>query len=417
MAIIDSAPFQRLRGIKQLATTSLVYHGAEHTRFGHSLGVMHLASAVLESVTDKNPGLFDTATRDWYRQILRIIGLTHDLGHAPFSHASETLFEGNLEHEDYTRKILLETEVGTCIRKIGAETRQKYGEKFDITPELIWMIYDGTDVLNEQYISPDFQFLKSFMDGELDCDKMDYLLRDSYYCGVQYGHYDLDRLVESFTVYRSDDGSALRLAIERGGVHAVEEFVLARYFMFLQVYFHKTRRLLDKRLTDCLGDILPGGYFPTDVYEYLEWNDAKVMREIDKSRTMRSARAFLERETMSCIYATNVHMNKEGGMVFGIMENSLAARLAESGLSEEDVSLHLVSDRPRKPVHAISEEALDERGIPVVVGHQKEPVSILDESLLLASLKKEIHIQRLYVSNEYKVEAERIVQELLEKSL
>ena len=112
LKIINSAPFQRLRNIRQLATTYLVYHGAEHTRFGHSLGVMHLTSRVFDSVTKKVPKLFSENEEEnraiiaWYRQILRLIGLTHDLGHAPFSHASEELFENGKKHEDYTKQIM-----------------------------------------------------------------------------------------------------------------------------------------------------------------------------------------------------------------------------------------------------------------------------------------------------------------------
>ena len=117
LKIINSAPFQRLRNIRQLATTYLVYHGAEHTRFGHSLGVMHLASRVFDSIVQKNPLLFSNDVEqnkkkiDFYRQILRLIGLTHDLGHAPFSHASEELFEDKFKHEDYTKEILFNTEI------------------------------------------------------------------------------------------------------------------------------------------------------------------------------------------------------------------------------------------------------------------------------------------------------------------
>jgi HD superfamily phosphohydrolase len=115
--IIDSGPFQRLRNIHQLATTYLVYHGAEHTRFGHSIGVMHLVTRAFDSVVKEKSNLFRADPREneavviWYRQILRLIALVHDLGHAPFSHASEQLFPGKITHENYTKKIIEETEV------------------------------------------------------------------------------------------------------------------------------------------------------------------------------------------------------------------------------------------------------------------------------------------------------------------
>ena len=171
--IIGSKPFQRLRYIKQLATTYLVYHGAEHTRFGHSIGVMHLVSKTFDAVIGKNPGLFsDDDNKNqvlikYYRQVLRLIALTHDLGHAPFSHASEDLFPDRKMHENYTKEIIENTEIAEYINEIGKEFQEKHGECYKITPQLLWMIYDG-DVLNPEYVTPDFKFLQSFMDGELD---------------------------------------------------------------------------------------------------------------------------------------------------------------------------------------------------------------------------------------------------------
>jgi len=102
-------PFQRLRNIKQLAMTYLVFHGAEHTRFGHSLGVMHLVSNAFRTAISNGPDFLSMEKIDWYEQILRLIALLHDIGHAPFSHGSDLVFPNGMEHEDYTEKIIKET--------------------------------------------------------------------------------------------------------------------------------------------------------------------------------------------------------------------------------------------------------------------------------------------------------------------
>ena len=130
--IINSQPFQRLRNIKQLAMTYLVFHGAEHTRFGHSLGVMHLVTKAFRSAI-KNGTAYTFQNVEWYVQVLRLIALTHDLGHAPFSHASESVFPDGLEHEDFTEKIIKETCIADTILKIGRQFQEKYGESFNIT--------------------------------------------------------------------------------------------------------------------------------------------------------------------------------------------------------------------------------------------------------------------------------------------
>ena len=297
LKIVNSAPFQRLRNIRQLATTYLVYHGAEHTRFGHSLGVMHLVARVFDSVTSKTPNLFSDDSSEnkirtiWYRQILRLIALTHDLGHSPFSHASEGLFASELEHEHYTKTIIEDTIISRYIVEIGNSLHEGLCKEFvlssdelikkykvrPITPQLLWMIYGEKTAIHDEYIWPDFIFLKSFMDSELDCDKMDYLLRDSLYCGVTYGKYDLDRFVSILTAYKDKDKNILSLAICSGGIQAFEEFVLARYFMFIQVYFHKTRRCLDRLLVEGIKEILPEGIFPEKIDDYLKWDDTYVL--------------------------------------------------------------------------------------------------------------------------------------------
>lgn len=385
--IIDSKPFQRLRGIKQLSLTYLVYHGAEHTRFGHSLGVTHLVTRAFRAVISNNETLFqnEKAKIAWYEQILRLIALTHDLGHAPFSHGSESVFPDGLEHEDFTEKIVLNTEIADFINEIGKEFVAEYGEDYNITPELICSIYQGKSTGN-----PDFIFLKKFMDSELDCDKMDYLLRDSVYCGVNYGKYDLERLLSSLTAYRQEQNTFL--AIQKGGIHAFEEFVLARYFMFVQVYFHKTRRFLDKMLVDFLTANLPEGRYPDNVEEYLCWNDARVWNMIEnKESTNESAARLIGRKIMKCVYESPVHSDIAQIQMYNLIKSDLKKLCGEE---------NLLLDSADKMTHKIplKYEIDSEQAIPITLDYSEKPSTISTESGIIKKMTEPINILRIYVN-------------------
>ncbi len=414
--IIDSKPFQRLRNIKQLATTYLVYHGAEHTRFGHSLGVMHLVSKTFDSVVSKNPNLFSANESEnkkkclYYRQILRLIALTHDLGHAPFSHASEDLFLNKKKHEDYTRDILFNTEISDYIKEIGRKFQKEHGAEFPITPQLLSMIYEG-NALESGYVTPDFQFLQGFMDGELDCDKMDYLLRDSKFCGVSYGKYDLERFISTLTVYKSKN--TMKLAIEKGGIQALEEFILARYFMFIQVYFHKTRRYFDKQLVKALKEILPDGHYPEDVNEFLQWDDHRVIYELKQSDSP-GVRPFLDRITMTCVYETPAHGGTTETDKFNMILNYL-----KSGCKEE----HILIDKVDKAAHKltpsifVSNDKEDDSGKSIIILDRKTstPRNLMEESRILNGITEPINIRRIYVDKSEVDMARKKINEILGK--
>lgn len=408
--IIDSKPFQRLRYIKQLATTNLVYHGAEHTRFGHSLGVMHLVSKTFDAVTEKNPKLFSGKQKDnekkckYYRQILRLIALTHDLGHAPFSHASEELFPAKKRHEDYTKDIIFNTEIADYINEIGRKFQQEHGEEYCITPQIIWMIYNG-DVFEDGYVTPDFQFLQGFMDGELDCDKMDYLLRDSMFCGVSYGTYDLERFISTLTVYKSE--KTMKLAIEKGGIQALEEFILARYFMFIQVYFHKTRRYFDKQLVKALKVILPEEHYPESTETFLEWDDNRVMYELKKS-THPDVKAFVERKTMTCVYETPAHAGSAEVDKFDMIRNRLQEKCQKKSIliDKVDKAAHKLL-----PLYFATKDKDDDSGKAIIILDRKasKPRNLMEESRILNSIIEPINICRIYVD---KSEAEKAKKEM-----
>jgi HD superfamily phosphohydrolase len=279
--LIDHHVVQRLRRIRQLGTSSLLYHGAEHSRFGHALGVLELATRVLEAVRRKRPDLFES-DRDYGRllQLARLAGLLHDVGHSPFSHASEDLFPqknaaGKYTHEDYTAALIVDSPLATAIRR---NFRRWSIKPQDIVDVFVDPAAHGTVGI----------LLQDLLAGELDADRMDYLSRDSLYAGVAYGRFDRDRLLDSITAVEDDDG-VLHLAVEMGGLQALEGFLLARYFMFQQVYLARVRRFYDLALVRFLETVLPGGVYPTPakLRQYLAWDDIHVL-ELSRRKAPRN---------------------------------------------------------------------------------------------------------------------------------
>lgn len=276
--IIDTFEFQRLRRIRQVGLTSYVYHGAEHSRFGHSLGVMHLAGEAFNSIWAKKGRLIEKRlgwsesgkkTREKLYHTARLAGLLHDVGHAPFSHTGEReLFPSGLRHEDYTVRLVSSGEIGKIIDESASQT--------GVSSE------DVRNILHARGLHP-AQFIRELISSPWDVDKMDYLLRDSHYCGVEYGRYDLRRLIGSLTLEEVTQKSEPRLAIEEGGIHVLEALIAARYFMFTQVYFHDVRRAYDLVLTEFVKELLqdergepvyPG---PDKMDEFLRWDDSRVL--------------------------------------------------------------------------------------------------------------------------------------------
>ena len=220
--LIDSAEFQRLRRIKQLGLAMFTYQGAEHSRFTHSLGVMHLMTRALKLLGAHHP------ISDEARIVGRASALLHDLGHGPFSHVIEKVFR--FHHEDWSRAIVLDpaTEVNHVLRRFDASL-----------PEKLAALY------RHEY-SP--AFISQLVSSQLDCDRMDYLLRDSLMTGAKYGIYDLEWVLHALKIDEQSD----RVYVEAKGLYAVEEYLQARYYMFRQVYFHRTLRSAEAVLVSTL---------------------------------------------------------------------------------------------------------------------------------------------------------------------
>ncbi|MBK3495687.1 HD domain-containing protein [Viridibacillus sp. YIM B01967] len=218
--LVGTREFQRLRRIKQLGTTYLVFHGAEHSRFNHSLGVYEIVRRMVDDVFKGRPEWDESE-----RLVVLCAALLHDLGHGPFSHAFEHVFD--LDHEEYTRHIIMgDTEVNEVLRRVASDFPQKV-----------------SNVIAKTYVNKQ---VVSMISSQIDADRMDYLQRDAYYTGVSYGHFDMERILR---VMRPRED---QVVIKSSGMHAIEDYIMSRYQMYWQVYFHPVSRSAEVILTKIL---------------------------------------------------------------------------------------------------------------------------------------------------------------------
>ncbi|MCK4821991.1 HD domain-containing protein, partial [bacterium] len=312
--VLDSRPFQRLRQIHQLAMTYLVYPGATHRRFEHSLGVMELADRVYNVVTNPNnvehesvrnilPEYESIEHKYWHR-VLKIAALCHDLGHLPFSHAAEEeLLPEGWDHERITAEIIRSDEMQQIWKQMIVTPKPDDIIKVAIGPKKARELKfnDWETILSEIIVGDTF-----------GVDRMDYLLRDSLHAGVIYGKFDHYRLIDTLRILPkssgAEDSTEPTLGLTAGGVQSAEALLWARYFMYSQVYFHPVRRIYDIHLQDFLQKWLKDGRFSTKMEDYLEMTDSEVIVEMRKAALESThaahiyAKRIIDREHFKVLY-------------------------------------------------------------------------------------------------------------------
>lgn len=276
VALLDTAPVQRLRRLRQLGLAYLAFPAAEHSRFGHALGALAIGERILTALRTNSGDYFGSETEfAAQRRLLRASLLLHDVGHGPFSHACEAVL--GMHHELRTAAILESAEVRTALARLEVE------------PADVLALVAGDPAGR-------YPVLRELVSGpNLDADRMDYLLRDSYFTGAVGGSYDVEQLIGSLRIFET--GGTLALGVDARGVVALESFIVARYMMFATVYFHHTTRQFERILQTALRETWPDARALDPIEAFLAWDDFRVLESFRFS-TGKAARAVRDREKL-----------------------------------------------------------------------------------------------------------------------
>jgi HD superfamily phosphohydrolase len=387
--VMDTSVFQRLRRLKQLALASLVYPGATHTRFDHSLGAFHLAGKVSTALDiDETEG-----------RLLRMAALLHDIGHGPFSHVAEPILR---EHSD-KEKLAADIPEAKIHEQIGWQIIATNKELAKLLSE-----QQREQIVGLLKRTWGHSYLQEIASGPVDVDKQDYLLRDSLFSGVKYGVYDQERLSNTLLIHEDQDD--LFLAISIDGLHALEQFVLAKYYMTTQVYRHKIRLITDQMIQRAIGlginedkigwlkTLYSYDGTPEYIEEYLRWSDDRLVNQILGDAT---------KDGYAKKFFTNLYNRRLFKCIFDVDQNDFPDPTVRNfvfvdshdfqGLLEEAVAKQFKLDKNEVIAYKIKFDsaARTESQIPVV--HRTKTTVFHDESTLFSSVDQKIREQRFQI--------------------
>lgn len=422
--VIDHPLFQRLRRIKQTAFLNLVFQGACHDRFSHSLGAMHMAGLCFDQITEEfvstfGPRAFQPSQKDYFRRLIRLAALLHDVGHGPFSHSLEHVSRAGRPIHPMRRVFLEQSDIPAhWIDPKGVATKEAWlnkpahHEEFGIALLAKMSDDDGriggllaqdiAHVLTD-WIAPTEEFsamnkigpsgkwnlkyaLKNLVSGELDCDRMDYLLRDSHSTGVPYGQYDKEMLVGNI-LWRPDPENPAQLcvAIRRKSLNAFEDFLISRYHMFLQVYSHKTVVGFDVILENALAELPEFSIHPS-LDDYINWSDDWLLRLILENRSSRWGRHIADRLPLNHLFTVRQEDQKEFAKFIKPFERSQGTTAWFPSLKNRD----LKTGKKEIPKLWWRQQAVfltrEERGrFPIYLEESRKLLPMESESILLSS--------------------------------
>ncbi len=326
IAIIDTPIFQRLRRIRQLAGAHLVYPGAQHSRFEHSLGTMHIANQA--AIVLKEKGFLDSNDVE----NIRMASLLHDIGHGPFSHLFEEVLQKKkkISHEEIGERLILKTEIGDLITKYG---------------------YDKKFLSKLAFGNSKYQFMNEIISGGLSSDMMDYLLRDGYFTGAEHAKVDFMRIINSLDVHNK------KLSLDKSALNSFESMMISRYQMFKAVYFHKTVRAAEVMLLESMlladKDL---GLASSTIEKYVELTDELVISKLaslpskntDLKRARQLAAEYQERKLLKCVFE-KVFTKPRMGKINAIELQKNIARKSQIDESEIFIDISKTPSIPLSP--------------------------------------------------------------------
>lgn len=365
LELIDCPEIQRLRGIKQLGLTNLVFPGANHTRLEHSIGAYHVAEKMAQQLQ----------LEEEEKKTVKAAALLHDVGHAPFSHTLEFILENEdgKDHMDVTQELI---KGERKIENRDYPTIPEILEKHEINPEKVaelikekedhikltdLNVHEGQSYFGEE------RYMYQMIHSSLDVDQLDYLLRDSHYTGAAHGVIDLERLIQTVEIHNGD------LVVSKGGVAAVEGMLVARGLMYSSVYFHKTARIAELMLAKAVDKVetIPDDFFCMSDDEFMAYlrNQGGFQQEVVerlKYRRLYKKCLSLDRDQIS--EAKGVELDEIGKLKnIRELERRIASR---ANMDENDVLV----DVPYEEVK-LSEPRLAKTGIKILDGNDLEPLS------------------------------------------
>ena len=388
LSIIDNPIFQRLRRIRQLSGAHLTYPAAQHTRFEHSLGVMHIASQAGDALNEK--GFFKSDDIE----ILRLAGLLHDIGHGPFSHLFEEIIqEKKISHEDFGKDIILKSEIGDILTKNG---------------------FDKKLVTKIAFGDSKFQYMNEIVSGALSADMMDYLLRDGYFTGAEHAKIDHKRITQSLDVHKK------KLALERSALYSFESMMHSRYQMFKAVYFHKTVRAAEVMLLEALRSSDDEFGFSTfNLDEFVQLTDEYILSSLISSKTSKLKRArkfaqdYQNRKLLKCVFESILTSRKS---LKKIKTNELRTAISKKSKVDESEIFVDSSVTPSIPLAPSKNESKSVILITNEGGKSSAKEMPISEIPVVSAISGFMNILRIYTHqknrNKVEIAAKSIIGEL-----